>query len=240
MWSTDEIADIAARAIEAAEARLSLENAVAGLDALDEPALHAELAEGLSSSGLGVVHEQPYPTSPRRRPSRSERERCDLVLLPGQGMMLNDPIRTQAEREGAAQTLFSHAAEDPAGGLVTPADLDPDSAFWIEVKSTGQTVVRDGVPVPNTRYTTELVRSPAADIRKLARERAIAHSAVLMVLFCASEEVARHDLAQAVHRWLDADLPIRSPAIRIAAIGDRIGNAVAAVCLVPVRAEHGA
>lgn len=229
----DEIADTAARTIEAAEARLRLENAVAGLDALDELALHAELAAGFCAAGLGVGREQPFPTSPKRRPRRSERERCDLVLLPSAGLTLGDPIRTRSEREDAARTLFALNADD----LVTPADVEPDAALWIEVKATGQTVVRDGVPVPNTRYTTELVRTPAGDIRKLARERAIVHAALLLVLFCAGEEVARHDLAQAVHRWLDADLPIRSPAIRIAAISDRIGNSAAAICLIPIRME---
>ncbi|MEL7485322.1 MAG: hypothetical protein AAFN41_13345, partial [Planctomycetota bacterium] len=124
-----------------------------------------------------------------------------------------------------------------ADQLVTPADLDPADAFWLEIKTTGQFVARDDVPQPNRRYTTELIRSPAADIRKLAREPLAEQAAAAVVLFAADEATARHDLGIAVHRWLDDDLPIRSPAIRVVPIDERIGNTVAAVCLVPIRPQ---
>ncbi len=235
MWSIDEIADRAADGIADANAALRDENAVRGLDHLDETELHTVLEAAFLHADLGVLREHPFPSPPKRRPKASERERCDLVLLPDPDTTLGDPVKTRAERDDAAQTLFASQAER----LVTPADLDPGDAFWIEIKSTGQFVARDDVPSANSRYTTELVRAPARDIRKLAREPMAVHAAVAVVLFAADEPTARHDLGIAVHRWLDDALPIRSPAIRVTAIDDRIGNSVAAIALVPIRHDPG-
>ncbi|MEL6497345.1 MAG: hypothetical protein AAF937_09305 [Planctomycetota bacterium] len=231
MWSLDELADTAAAGIADANLALRDENAVRGLDHLDEVELHTVLEAAFLHADLGVLREHPFPTSPKRRPKASERERCDLVLLPEPDLTLADPETQLAEREDAETTLFAQAADQ----LVTPADLDPADAFWLEIKATGQFVARDDVPQPNRRYTTELIRAPATDIRKLAREPLAEQSAVALVLFAADEPTARHDLGVAVHRWLDDDLPIRSPAIRVTAIDERIGNAVAAVCIVPIR-----
>ncbi len=235
VWSLDELADMAAAGIADANLALRDENAVRGVDHLGEVDLHTVLEAGFLHADLGVLREHPFPSprlrTPKRRPKATERERCDLVLLPEPDLTLADPESQLAEREDAAATLFAPAAER----LITPADLDPADAFWIEIKSTGQFVARDGVPQPNGRYTTELIRLPAQDIRKLAREPLTPLAAVALVLFAADEATARHDLGIAVHRWLDDDLPIRAPAIRVTPIDDRIGNTVAAVCLVPIR-----
>jgi hypothetical protein len=230
-WSIDEIADTAAAGIADANAALRDENAVRGLDHLDEIDLHTVLEAAFLHADLGVIRERAFPSPPKRRPKASERERCDLVLLPGPDLTLADPETRLAEREDAAATLFAGQAEQ----LVTPADLDPADAFWIEIKATGQFVARDDVPQPNGRYTTELIRLPAQDIRKLAREPLAEQAAIALLLFAADEPTARHDLGIAVHKWLDSDLPIRSPAIRVTPIDDRIGNTVCAVCIVPIR-----
>lgn len=233
VWSIDELADAAAAGITDADLALREENAVRGLDHLDEIDLHTVIESGFLHADLGVLREHPFPSPTKRRPKASERERCDLVLLPEPDLRLADPESRLAEQEDAEATLFAAAAER----LVTPADLEPTEAFWIEIKTTGQFVARDDVPQPNRRYTTELIRAPAADIRKLAREPMAVHAAVLVILFAADEATARHDLGVAVHRWLDDGLPIRSPAIRAVPIDDRIGNSVAAACLVPIRPE---
>jgi hypothetical protein len=231
VWSIDELADTAAAGIADANLALRDEDAVRGLDHLDELEIHTVLEAAFVHADLGVLREHPFPSPPKRRPKASERERCDLVLLPEPDLTLADPETQLAEREDAEATLFAQSAEQ----LVTPADLDPADAFWLEIKATGQFVARDDVPQPNSRYTTELVRAPANDIRKLAREPLAVHAAAAIVLFAADEPTARHDLGVAVHRWLDDHLPIRSPAIRITPIDDRIGNTVAAVCLAPIR-----
>ncbi|MEL6797653.1 MAG: hypothetical protein AAFO89_12630 [Planctomycetota bacterium] len=231
MWSLDELADTAAVGIADANLALRDEDAVRGLDHLDEVDIHTVLEAAFLQADLGVLREHPFPTPPKRRPKASERERCDLVLLPEPDLTLADPESQLAEREDAESTLFASAAER----LVTSTDLDPADAFWLEIKATGQFVARDDVPQPNRRYTTELIRTPAADIRKLAREPLAEQAAVAIVLFAADEATARHDLGVAVHRWLDDDLPVRSPAIRVVSIDERIGNTVAAVCLVPIK-----
>ncbi|MGP1272125.1 MAG: hypothetical protein ACTS22_02210 [Phycisphaerales bacterium] len=231
MWSIDEIADAAAAGLAAADSALRAEHAVRGVDALDETDLHPLLAAGFEAAGLGVLREWPLPETTKRRPKSSDRERCDLVLLPEPGDRLVDPVRKGMELDDAADTLFAGAADR----LFVDAGIEPADAVWLEVKATGQHTTRDGVPGPNTRYTTELVRLPAADIRKLARQRAVAHAGVVVVLFAADEPTARHDLHAALHRWLDDDLPVRTPAIRVTPILDRIGNAVALVAVVPVR-----
>lgn len=235
VWSIDELADTAAAGIADANLALRDEDAVRGLDHLDELEIHTVLEAAFLHADLGVLREHPFPSTrlhkPKRRPKASERERCDLVLLPEPDLTLADPETQLSEREDAEATLFAPAAEQ----LVTPADLDPADAFWLEIKTTGQFVARDDVPQPNSRYTTELVRAPAADIRKLAREPLAVQAAAAVVLFAGDEATARHDLGIAVHRWLDDDLPIRSPAIRVTPIDERIGNSVAAVCLVPIR-----
>ncbi|MEO1584965.1 MAG: hypothetical protein AAFR96_10400 [Planctomycetota bacterium] len=242
-WSIDEIADHAAAGIADANQALRDENAVRGLDHLDEIDLHTVLEAGFVSADLGLAREHPFPTPAKRKPKASERERCDLVLLPGPDAVLIDPVEADAEAEALAQTLFATAAADAlapgSGSKIASPGVRPDDAFWIEVKSTGQFVARDDVPQPNSRYTTELIRHPAQDIRKLVREPMASQAAAAVLLFAADEATARHDLSAAVHAWLDSDLPIRSPAIRVAPIDDRIGNTVCAVCLVPIRKHAG-
>jgi hypothetical protein len=64
--------------LASAEAALRLEQAVHGLDAHDEVALQALLAEGLATHHH-VTREAYYPSSSGKR---SARPRCDLVLTP--------------------------------------------------------------------------------------------------------------------------------------------------------------
>lgn len=231
VWSIDEIALAAATGIATADRALRAEQAVRGIDAADELGLHAVIADGLAAAGLGVLREWPLPETTKRRPKATERERCDLVLLPEPGLVLQDPVGRANEADDAGETLFAPVADR----LFAEAGVEPSEAFWLEIKTAGQFVVREGVPGPNMRYTTDLVRLPAADIRKLGKQRAVSQAGVMIALFAQSDEVARHDLQVATHRWLDADAPIRSPVIQTVPISDRIGNAVAAVCLVPVR-----
>lgn len=240
-----------------ADADLAAQQAVRGLDALDEIDLHPVLAAAVESVGCGVLREVCYPgealaaARPRgRRPRRSERERCDLVLTPLPGQRLADPVQALIEQDRAAGTLFAHLAEsggaEEPGGRQPPCQgatrhtashppVAPEDALWLEIKTLGQFCYREGVPGPNPSYTSELVGGPARDIAKLARDPQIHTAAAVVVLFCASEQVARHDLAEAANRWLDKDLPIADPIIDGLPIQDRIGNAWCAVAAVRVR-----
>lgn len=105
----------------------------------------------------------------------------------------------------------------------------------MEVKVVGQFCYTAGVPGPNRTYASELLRLPAGDIAKLAREPRVVHGGVLLVLFTADRRTADHDLNVFAHRCLDRALEVRSPAVERFGIADRIGNGVCTVALVPVR-----
>ncbi len=172
-------------------------------------------------------------------PDPRDRMRCDLVLTPEPGLTLGDPLAlvksTRARKKQAAGTLFAavEAAEPPP----TPSEgcCPPEDAFWLEVKVVGQFTYSAGIAGPNRSYASELTRGPAADIKKLSSDGRIGHAASLILLFTRDEATAEHDLAQAMHRCLDRELPIGSPVRRSVPMVDRIGNGVLTACLVPVR-----
>ena len=219
--------------VAALDRRLCAEQAVRGVDALPEVALHPILAEALSVAGFGVVREVLYPGEHTAPVRKSARARCDLVLLPEPGMALEDPAAEQAALLAGEGTLFFDVVEEIArpAGLVPPGE-----ACWLEVKSVAQHAFVDGVPGPNRAYADQIVRGPMTDLVKLARDPSIWTAASVVLLFCESEEVARHDLHQAAHRLLDADLPVGAPEIAGTPIADRAGNAWCGIGLYPLRA----
>lgn len=230
MWMTSELVGVVADEIREAEDRLRQEQAVLGLDALTEVELHPIVQSGLQRTGLVVLREQAYPGAYARRPLPRDRERCDLVVLPEGSDRLLDPLVMLREAEERAVTLFSEASQP---GL-EPGAL-PEDAYWIEVKSVAQVSFVEGVPVGNPSYGSQLVRGPAVDLAKLAREPMVSAGGVLVLLFAEDAAVARHDLGEMVNALLGRDLPIRSPEIEFVEIADRAGNACVGVCLVPLR-----
>ncbi|MCL4219779.1 MAG: hypothetical protein KJZ65_00275 [Phycisphaerales bacterium] len=230
MWHPAELTDAAARRIAEADQTLRREQAVQGLDALDEVALHPLLAEAFKQAGLGVREEQPYPGTYARRPLPRDRERCDLVLLPPGSTSLLDPLALLQMHAARQATLFASVRQP------VPAGASPEDAFWLEVKSVAQVCYVEGVPVPNTSYARQLVRGPALDLAKLAREPMINAGGSLVLLFGASEDVVRHDLGMMTRAMIDRDLPISSPSVEVTPIADRAGNACVGLCLVPLRA----
>jgi hypothetical protein len=254
MWHTEDLIERISAVLADADGQRLREQAVYGLDALDEVGLHAVLADGLAAGGLRVVREQPYPGLPRRGPQRgsleagvpiktdvqqrsaalddraiagvrgSARERCDLVLLHEDDGPLIDPV--EAARKRAALPLF-------AADLSEVAASDP---YWLEVKAVAQTTFVDGVPVPNASYGSLLVRGPAVDVAKLAADPFIGSAGVLVLVFGAEALGVQHDLRQMTLALIARDLPIASPSIACVPIEDRVGNTCCAVCLVPLRA----
>lgn len=237
MWRPDQISDIAAGALRAHAASLALEQAVAGIDALREVEFHPLLAGAFAACGMGVFREWPFPGEAGRRPKHAERERCDLVLTESSGDLV-DPLAVMKERDALEGTLFAEAIPHMRHPASHIRHL-PEDAYWIEVKLVGQFCYTAGVPGPNRTYASELVRLPQGDIAKLAREAAILHSGLLLILFTADEETATHDLGVFMHRCLDRKLPVESPSAVRFAISDRIGNRACTVALVPVRARGG-
>jgi hypothetical protein len=199
-WNTSDIADAIETGLQRCSEEADLEQAVYGIDALDELGLHPLIERALRDNGFGVWREQRYPDD-RHKTKRSEGQRCDIVLTPG-NLPLRDPL--------IKGTLFD---DQPAA--------DPDAAYWLEVKSVAQ--YETSGPFP--RYSSELLSPVVKDIKKVWSDGIIRHGGLLLVLFTASQEVAEHDIAAWHTRCLDRGYPVGAPAVRGFDINDRIGNA---------------
>jgi hypothetical protein len=197
-----------------------------------------------------VLREQPYPgqwrrVAGRRRkatalPADSQRQRCDLVLTPRAGQRLTDGLgqARAAEADAAARqgTLFdSTPAPAPAYNASTAEPVgdavEPEDAYWLEVKLVGQFTYSCGVPGPNPAYASELVRGVGADLRKIRDDPAIIRGGAMLVLLTAGAEVARADAAALIHKLADRGLLVRSPSVAGHPLPDRVGNRWCAVVL---------
>ncbi|MCA9286208.1 MAG: hypothetical protein KDA22_13370 [Phycisphaerales bacterium] len=207
--SPADLADALAAGIDAEEQRLRLEQAVHGLDALNEVALHAHLRTALEAAGYGVHAEQRYPRDRTIR-RRSEGDRCDLVVTADRASL------RQPDRE---PTLF-----DPSDAV------DLEAAYWLEVKTANQ-FLPEG---PNARYAAEFVRPPRGDVLKLARDPRIRQAGLLLVVFAADQAVAERDLRWWEEQALRRGLPIGAAYRRSIRLLDRIGNRACVLALHPV------
>ncbi|GAB4188020.1 MAG: hypothetical protein Kow00105_02730 [Phycisphaeraceae bacterium] len=209
-WSVADIADAVEAGLMRCAEQADLEQAVYGIDALDELGLHPLIQKALRDAGFGVWPEQRYPDD-RTKTRRSEGQRCDVVLT-RDGLPLRDPL--------IKGTLFD---DQPAA--------DPDQAYWLEIK----TVAQHETSGPFRRYSAELLSPVVKDIRKIWSDGIIRHGGLLLVLFTETQEIAEHDLAAWHRRCLDRGHPVGPPAVRGFEINDRIGNAWCASAVFPVR-----
>lgn len=238
MWNTAEIADQCAAALAKADAEGRAEDAVRGIDALAEVDLHPILARGLALVGGGgartVLREVMYPraaaVSRGARPARRDRERCDLVILPEGAIRLRDAVDEARRLDSAASTLF---ADEVARDIARDDASIPSDAMWLEVKVVGQFVVIDGAARANRAWGSELTRAVTTDAGKLAAADEVHSAGLLLVVFAASAEVARHDVGVALDRCPHKDRFgwVRSREVPVC---DRIGNTIALVTLVPI------
>jgi hypothetical protein len=210
VWSYPEIADAVALGLQRHAAASDLEQAVHGLDSLDELSLHPVLSESLRAAGFGAFREQRYPADRHRR-RISEGERCDLVVTHDNRQLV---------------------APDRAPTLFDPPDAVPlEDACWLEVKVVAQ-YTHSG---PNTAYASQLLGGVGHDVAKLSKDPGILHAGLLIVLWTAEEHVAGHDLDVWHQRCIARGLPIETPCRRAFGIADRIGNASGSIALYPVR-----
>ena len=239
VWRPDAIVGACAEGLTVVERDLAAEHAPYGLDALAETDVHPKLADSLLSAGFGVYREWPFPGAAGSRAEHRERERCDLVLTSDPNAPPDDPVNELRAADRAVGTLFEPLSDTISKDIRTSSPrTPPDECLWIEIKVVGQFTYTEGVPGPNRSYASELTRGPAADIRKLSKEQAIAHAAAIVVLFTADDPTAQHDLGTLLHKCLDRNLPVGAPSIEGFAIADRVGNARCSICLIPVKSAQ--
>lgn len=208
-WFIADIADAVERGLKHVAQALDEEQAVRGIDALEEAALQPLIAHALSTAGYGVYRERRYPADRRKR-KESEGERCDLVLTPDGRALRETPTKA---------TLFE------------PADaVDLDEAFWLELKAVSQYTLEGA----NRNYASQLLSTVRQDVTKLSKDDGILHAGLLLVVFVAEERVAEHDLQIWQDRCLERGLPIGAPSMRYVPLTDRLGHRVCALALYPV------
>ncbi len=224
MWDPLEILERCIAALRTHAEQLDGEQQPKGLDALDEIEIQAVLAGGLSGGGRTVLREQHYPSLRRAGARSSQRERCDLVMLPAGAATLGGP-----GPDASPAALFSPG--DPIAGR----SAGPEEAFWLEVKVVGQFAYRRGVPGPNHRYSTLLIDALRNDLQKLDDDAQIRAGGVLDVIFTAGERIAEHDMGIALQRSVDRRIVMEMPVHGAFEFADRIGNSTCSVWLTPVR-----
>ncbi len=168
MWDFSSLADRLRDVIAGAEDALRTEQAVYGLDRLDERGLQALLAERLEPAYC-VVREAHYPST--RGKKLTHRARCDLVLSP-KGL----PLRL----DSSPPSLF-----DPV------KVCEPTDALWLEVKVAYQ--FREG-NVRHAGYGGQWRQAVVEDLRKMEAEPLIRHAGLVLVVFNESQAILEKDL----------------------------------------------
>jgi len=210
-WDLVQLVETVTDGLHARAAQDDLEQAVYGIDALDELGLHPLIHQALRNGGLGVWPEQRFPSDRVGRRKRSEGKRCDVVLT---------PYAQPLEDAEAADTLFA-----------PPDAVALEAAFWLEIKTVSM-FTPDG---PFPRYSAELMSPVRADMKKLSGDGLIYHAGLLLVLFTSEAEIAEHDLLLWERRAIDRGYPVAPPITRTFPLTDRLGNAHVNVSLFPVR-----
>lgn len=211
MWDFCTIADDIADILYRAEARLRLEQAVYGLDALDERELQALLAHELASR-YHVAREVHYPSTTGRK--MTHRPRCDLVLSP-----LGRPVRLDTR----PPDLF-----DP------PNLCEPGDALWLEVKIAYQ--FREG-GLPHGGYGAQWRQAVVSDLRKMEAEPLIREGGLSLIVFNESARVLNKDLELFEDVLARKQVLAGFRQVRSIQILDRIGHQLCTLAIWPTIAR---
>jgi hypothetical protein len=206
VWALDPVQAAISGGLSQAAAAAEAEQAVRGIDSLDELELHAVVAASLGAAGFGVHREVRYPSA-RSQKRRSVGRRCDLVLTP----------EARPLDEGAGQL-----------GLFERPPCPLADALWIEVKAVAQ--FHEGRA--NRAYASALQGPIWRDFEKLAADPGIAHGVQLVLLFTADDATADHDLALTLSRARERGLRFDEPRWARFPVADRLGNARCTAALV--------
>lgn len=206
-WDLGLLADRLGRILGEAEARLRLEQAVYGLDAMEEPAWHPMLA-GELGRWYEVVREAHYPSSAGRK--LTHRPRCDLVLSEK-----GRPLRL----DRSPPMLF-----DP------PNPVSPAEALWLEVKVAHQFRQIDR---PDSRYSAQWRNAIIDDLRKMDRDDRIHHAGLLLIVFNESQEILDKDLELFEMLLAQKEVLAGERQVRSVGILERMGHRLCTVALWP-------
>ena len=214
------VADAAVAAVRAACEEHDLGQEVRGVDSLPEREIQAILAGGFEKAGLHPLREVRFPHR-AGEPIRSVGTRCDFVLRPEDVPLdLGDEIDEEDEE---AAGLFAELEPDP------PSPLDPEQAFWLELK-TGA-ACRD---LGDAGDLSTLPKRTTIDLARLAHARRVRHAAVLVVAFGPDEKTMAHDAHALDRHAADQGLPALGAIVRTFPLTDRHGNAAGLVAVIPV------
>jgi hypothetical protein len=207
LWDLHTLADRIIDVFERAERLSRLEQAVYGVDSLDELPLQALVADELASH-YAIAREVHYPSSVGRK--RSHRARCDVVLMP-HGHTLA-PEADQAD-------LFS-----PAHPCL------PEEALWMEMKVAHQ---YRSPGVRHGGYGGQWRGGVVEDLRKMEQDPRICHAALLLVVFCESSELLAKDLDLFENVLVQKEVLAGFRQVRQTTLWDRMGHRLAAISLWP-------
>jgi hypothetical protein len=207
LFDYDSLANALEQIVRAHEAQTQLEQAVFGIDSLDELKLQTVLAHGLSEH-YDVAREVHYPSTAGRK--LSHRARCDLVLSPA----------------GAPLALDSRPPD-----LFTPQALtQPGDALWLEVKVAYQ--FREG-GVRHGGYGAQWRNAVVADLRKMEDDPLIKEAALLLVVFNESADILNKDLDLFETVLAAKEVLAGFRHVRSVPILDRIGHRLCTMALWP-------
>jgi len=196
-----------AHTLEAREAEIKLEQAVYGIDSLDELSIQALIANGLVQH-YSVAREVHYPSSIGNK--LSNRARCDIVLTPK-----SHPLRL----DSTPPSLFE------------PTDFTlPTDAFWMEVKCAYQ------FRTPDERhrgYGEQWRGKVVEDLRKMDADELIRRAGLLLIVFTESNEIVEKDLALFEDILVKKEVLAGFRQTRSIPIIERIGHRVCTAALWP-------
>jgi hypothetical protein len=201
------LADQLAEILRRGEEELRLEQAVYGLDAKDELALQAMLAEGLKKD-YEVAREVHYPSTVGAK--LSHRMRCDLVLTPAGRALRVD---------SAPPTLF-----DP------PDACEAREGLWLEVKVAYQ--FREG-GARHGGYGAQWRSAVVEDLRKIEADAAICEAGLVLLVFNESAQILEKDLDLFETLLAEKEVLAGFRQVRTVPILDRIGHRLCTVAIWP-------
>jgi len=215
-WNFSTVADALESCLATAESDLRLEQAVYGLDAMDELAIHSLLGARLKVF-YEVAREVHYPSTQGRK--LSHRARCDLVLTPA-----GCPLAPAEPIEPAAPTLFDPPPQ-PAPSYCRSSD-----ALWLEVKCAYQ--FREG-GARHGGYGAQWRQNVVADLQKMEAEPLIREAGLLLIVFNESRAILEKDLELFEDVLARKEVLAGFRQVRTISIIDRIGHQICTIALWP-------